>query len=390
MNDTGNARANGPIGYFVHHQGRGHAERAAAIANALADTRKVQLFCARDDIFPDLDDRIGLSVIPSLFEADDNASPVPPALANAETPDTLHCAPVGWLSITHATGAIMQWFVEASPALFITDVSAELAQLARIASVPHMAVLQHGERDDPGHIAAYRGAMALFAPYARSLEQADRPGWMTRKTIYAPGIGVDCASLPERDVARAKLGIPADIDLVIVIGGGGGTGLPSAPLTLGARDEPDSQWVTLGKMQTEWHETPPGNLRHLGWVDNPQDWIAAADRLVSSCGNTTVHMAAAAGKPWVVVPEWRYFAEQSAKAEALDTAGVAAMARQWPGSAAAWRKLWHAAAALDPAEQKVLVDPNAAPRAAKAVDTLVNRLWSPTANDSVLTSGVSA
>ena len=25
-----------PVGYFVHHQGRGHAERAASIANAEA------------------------------------------------------------------------------------------------------------------------------------------------------------------------------------------------------------------------------------------------------------------------------------------------------------------------------------------------------------------
>ena len=47
----------GPIGYFVHHQGRGHAERAAAIANELIASRGVTLFCARDDIFPALDER---------------------------------------------------------------------------------------------------------------------------------------------------------------------------------------------------------------------------------------------------------------------------------------------------------------------------------------------
>ena len=39
-----------PFGYFVHHQGRGHAERCAAIANALPRERPLTLFCARDDI----------------------------------------------------------------------------------------------------------------------------------------------------------------------------------------------------------------------------------------------------------------------------------------------------------------------------------------------------
>ena len=48
------SRGKGPLGYFVHHQGRGHAERAAAIANALAPQRRVTLFCAKPDSFPEL------------------------------------------------------------------------------------------------------------------------------------------------------------------------------------------------------------------------------------------------------------------------------------------------------------------------------------------------
>ena len=361
-----------PVGYFVHHQGRGHAERAAALANALATTRPVMLFCARDDIFPPLDAAVSLMVIPSLFEA---AGPPVPGLADAATPDTLHCAPLGWASITDAVAAIVGWFAAARPALFITDVSAELGQLARIASVPHMCVLQHGDRDDAGHVAAYRGAVALLAPYAHLIEQPERPQWMREKTIHAPGLGIDCRKIGQRSEARAKLGLSDDLDLVVTVGGGGGVGLPSAPLTLAARDEPGTQWVTVGKMQHEWHETPPSNLVPLGWVDNPEDWIAAADRIVSSCGNTTVHMVAAAGKPWIVVPEWRYFAEQQRKAEALDRAGIATMAPVWPASAMAWRQLWAKAGQRDCASQAALVDRDAAPQAALAVNNLIDRLW---------------
>ena len=364
-------RAGGPIGYFVHHQGRGHAERAAAIANELARDRGVVLFCARTDIFPELSSNVEIKQIPSLFEAEAEGG----EQIEAELPDTLHCAPLGWSSISMAVASITGWFAKADPALFITDVSAELGQLARIASVPHIAVLQHGDRNDAGHIASYRGAVGLLAPYAAELEQPDRPAWMRERTIYAPGVGVDCSQIKDRETARARLGLDPELDLVVVVGGGGGTGLPSAPLTLGARAEPASEWVTLGKIQTEWHETAPSNLRHLGWVENPEDWISAADRLVSSCGNTTVHMIAAAGKSWVVVPEWRYFAEQLRKAAALDAAGAAAMARQWPASAADWQRLWAAASAIDPENQRALVQHDAAKTAASEINGVIDRIW---------------
>ena len=345
-----------PIGYFVHHQGRGHAERAAAIAAALPPDRPIVLFTARADIFPALPAQARVVTIPSLFEP-----PVaPPAgFPHDRTPETLHCAPLGWETITQAVATIAAWFDTARPALFVTDVSAELAQLARIASVPHVAVLQHGDRADQGHMAAYEGAVGILAPYHESLEQPGRPAWMTAKTHYAPGVGID-AALPERATARALLGLPADAEIVLAIGGGGGTGTPATPLTLGARAEPDSLWITIGEVQHEWHATPPANLRHMGWVANPDQWIAAADRIVSSAGNTTVHLIAAAARPWVVVPEWRYFDEQVWKARMLGAAGAAVTLDHWPSHAGAWQAAWQAARACDPARQRALVDPQAA------------------------------
>ena len=362
----------GPIGYFVHHQGRGHAERAAAIANAIAPAKKVTLFCARTDIFPELRDGVEIHPLPSLFEQD---RPAPPGLASLETPETLHCVPVGWAQITHAVATLVTWFDIARPALFITDVSAELAQLARIASVPHMAVLQHGMRDDPGHLAAYRCAAALLAPYAEALDQLDEPAWKRAKTIHAPGVGIDLSKLGEKAAARRKLGLADAREYVVVVGGGGGRGLPTAPLTIGARAEPESQWVTLGRVESEWHETPPANLSHLGWVDNVEDWISAADRIVSTAGNTTVHLVTAAARPWIVVPEWRYFAEQVCKAEALDRAGAAVHAPLWPSSAQEWARYWRLARDIDPQRQRGLVAADAAEEAARAIETLIERLW---------------
>ena len=362
----------GPIGYFVHHQGRGHAERAAAIANALIDIRPITLFCARPDIFPELDPRVEVVRIPSLFERTGGEEE---RLAKVAMPQTVHCAPLGWPGITEAFATIANWFEQARPALFITDVSAELGQLARLCSVPHVAVLQHGERGDPGHMAAYESAVGILAPYCERLEQSERPQSIRRKTHYAAGVGIHLDEAMGRSEARDRLGIGHDEKLVLVMAGGGGEGTPSTPLTLGARADSDSRWVTIGQVRSEWHETSPGNLEHKGWVDNAGEWIAASDRIVSSCGNTTVHQVLAAGKPWVVVPEWRYFDEQFCKAEVLDREGLAAVSRHWPSHAESWNRLWQAAEHIDRQSQQEFVDPNAADGCAAWLDDLAGSLW---------------
>lgn len=359
------------IGYFVHHQGRGHAERAAAIVNALPADRPVTIFSARDDIFPPLAAHVSITKIPSLFEQPADAAP---AMAAARTPETMHCAPLGWSSVTRAVASITRWFDEASPALFVTDVSAELAQLARIASVPCVTVLQHGERGDPGHLAAYAGAIGILAPYHVALEQDGRPDWMLEKTHHAPGVGVEAASIMQTE-ARQRLAISPDQRVVLVVAGGGGNGLPATPITLGAREDPDALWLTIGKVEHEWHATPPGNLRHLGWVDDPELYIAAADLVISSAGNTTVHMIAAAGRPWIVVPEWRYFDEQLYKARALARTHAAVTLDHWPAHGPAWRDAIMRADTLSLDRQQRLVDPMAAHRAAAWLCELADAAW---------------
>ncbi|GAA4010691.1 hypothetical protein [Sphingomonas humi] len=359
------------IGYFVHHQGRGHAERAASLVHALGPDTPITLFCARDDIFPPLPEWARVERLPSLFEAQ---GPVPEGLSTVRTPPTLHCAPLGWTQITEAVATLARWFHEARPALFISDVSAELAQLARIASIPCVPVLQHGDRDDPGHMAAYEGAVGILAPYAAALEQPGRSWWMEDLIFHAGGLGVAPAAL-DKPEARRALGIAPDADLVLVIAGGGGEGTPAPPLSLGARAEPSSLWVTIGSVTQAWHDTPPANLQHRGWVDDASRWVAAADRIVSSTGNTTVHTVAAAGRPWIVVPEWRYFDEQRWKARMLGEAGAAVFADGWPASAAAWQRLWQQAGKLDLERQKRLVDPDAAARTADWLRGLIARSW---------------
>jgi hypothetical protein len=240
-----------PFGYFVHHQGRGHAERCAAIANALPRERPLTLFCARDDIFPDLPEHVAVVRLPSLFEATGEEAG---AMDWVPTPQTLHCAPLGWPGIRRAMATMAGWFDAADPALMICDVSAEVAQLARICSVPHVKVLQHGDRGDAGHRAAYDGAAGLLAPFHAALAQPEWDAGMLGRTCFAGGLGVD-TRVPERKVARQRIGVGADEEVILVVAGGGGGGFAAAPLGVGARATPQARWITIGPVQRDWHAT---------------------------------------------------------------------------------------------------------------------------------------
>ena len=105
-------------------------------------------------------------------------------------------------------------------------------------------------------------------------------------------------------------------------------------------------------------------------------WIAAADLVVSSAGNSTCAQVAAAGVPWIVVPEWRYFDEQVEKARALSRLGAAHHLAHLPSSAQAWRRAVAAATeAHDPAAQRILTDPAPAQGTARWIEDLIARLW---------------
>lgn len=363
-----------PVGIFVHHQGRGHVQRAGALARALLPARPVTLFTADPDAVPAPVRAAGAEVIalPSLFQPTGLEAP---AMQAEPAPPTVHCAPLGWPGIRAAMARMARWFDEADPALMIADVSAEVAQLARLCSVPHVKVLQHGTRTDAAHRAAYDGSVGLLAPCHTVLAQPEWADWAGR-IHYAPGLGV---APPAADRIGARQSLELDLGrrlVVVAAGAGAGEAGSSASVAVGARAMPDALWVTIGPLARDWHATDPGNLRHLGWTDRAADWLSAADMVVSSSGNSVTHEVLALGKPWIVIPQWCYFDEQLRKAQALAAAGVAHAPGAWPASAEGWDAAVAAAlAGHDPDRARALYDPDAAAGAAAWVETLIARLW---------------
>lgn len=358
-----------PIGFFVHHQGRGHARRCEAILKELPP-RPVTIFTADPSIFSD-----GVSArivrLPNMI----GAPSATPALAAVSPPERLHCVPLGVPQITDTMAAMVAFVAAERPALMVIDVSSEIALLMRLLSVPTLQIRMHGDRSDAFHEIAYDASVGMIAPFDERLEQPDYPKWARARTAYIGGLCTTTDAIPSKAEARRRLGLPSEREVIVTLAGGGGTGTPYAPLTMAARARPETLWLTIGPLHKEGHETDFANLEQRGWVDRPLDYLAAADLVVASAGDNTVHEIARVGRPFLCVPEWRYFGEQHAKAHALERLGAAAVAESWPHSLADWKNALSRAEATDLAVQRSLFAPEAAARAAAFIDDWCTRLW---------------
>lgn len=359
-----------PIAFFAHHQGRGHANRIRAIVEHFDPARSLTVMTAAPEQFDEARN-IEIVALPDMIGAPSRTT----ALHQVATPEVLHCVPLGVAEMRSHMALIVATLERLDPALFVVDVSAEIALLARIMSVPSVTIRMHGMRGDAAHLAGYQACVGILAPFDEQLEQADYPDWAHERTFYSGGLcTIRDAVLPKNE-ARKKLDLDPDRTINLVIAGGGGSGTPYAPLTVAARAAPDDLWIVVGPVHREGHETEFANLVELGWISNVTEYLAAADRVISSAGDNVVHEIARVHKPFLCFPEWRYFDEQRLKAQQLARLGAAVVRDTWPGNLAEWRGLLTEVDALDTARLAALHDEQAAQRTARWLEDMAERLW---------------
>jgi predicted glycosyltransferase len=312
-----------PIGYYVHHQGEGHRQRALAIADA-AGGRVTLLgtgLAERNRGFPcvDLpDDRMW-----SGFDGDDHVS----------RPSSLHYAPIDHDGIRQRVARMTQWIATAKPGLLIVDVSVEVAMLARLASVPTVYVRLSGHRHDRPHLEAFEGAAMLLAPFHADLDDERTPAAIRQKTFYAPGIV---------DIHRPSV-IEKDVILVVL-----GRGAPPSDGELWAEAAsavPAMTWRVIGPCRAP--RKSPSNLELRGWVEEAGLMVASAAVVVGGAGDGLVASVIAHRRPFICIPEPRPFQEQISQAKRLSELGasITCMARPSPNH---WPDLVRRALALKP------------------------------------------
>lgn len=342
-----------PVGYYVHHQGAGHWQRARRIAARLGrPCTLIGTFAGMDtDGAPgpllDLpDDRLGEG-----FDGRDRTE---------DRPEGLHYAPLGHPGIRSRMAAIARWAEEADPALLVVDVSVEVAILARLLSLPTIVFRLAGLRTDPPHLEAFRSAERLVAPFPEALDDPGTPDWVRTKTYYA-------GFLTE---AAPSEGASGD-DIAVLLGRGGG-GPRLADLVAAAQAVPERRWQVLGEVAGRRDGLPDNLLLH-GWVSDPAAHLAQAALVVGAAGDGVVAAAAASGRPFLCLPEPRPYGEQVGKAAALARLGAAITHPGWP-DAVAWPGLVAETLALDPGRLAALADPEATARLVAEIDALADRI----------------
>jgi hypothetical protein len=275
------------IGYYVHHQGRGHLHRALAVAGELDEPVTMLSSLAAP---------AGFTGEWVLLARDDEGPPVQDPTAGGR----LHWAPTGDPGLRHRMHQIARWLDLARPRLLVVDVSVEVAVLARLHGVPIVSVVLPGHRADPAHRLGFDLADELVAAWPPAATPSMLPGLPAEVTDRVHAVG-----------GLARFPVPAQGEpaqhpgarRVVVLGGAGGSELTESELADAERSAPGWEWTLCGPLRR--------------WCADPFDLVRTADVVVTHAGQNAVAEVAAARRPAVVVAQPRPHDEQAVAAAAL-------------------------------------------------------------------------
>ncbi|WP_457856968.1 hypothetical protein [Psychrobacter pulmonis] len=323
------------LGYYAHHHGSGHCRQIDKLA-ALLPTEARQQLTVFTSVTSDayMFAAIDEAQVVRLPAEDERADDVLAGRAGQYwQPASLHYSPVGNSDIQQRSHKILDTIYQRRIDLMIIDVSVEVAMLCRAASVPYLYVRLPGLRDDEPHLNAFAGALALLAPYPRTLESTKTPEWISQKTLYLDFINTQQRDAQTyQDFIKNLMQLTTDEEalssmlegkntptIVTVIKGYGGHQAIDAKLPVLRQLLPYAFIISLGPIDDD--------KRH--YVDIAADvndvtpFIEHSDYLLMACGLNAVAQAYDYATPLVVLPDDRPHQEQEVMAEALIAQGRA-------------------------------------------------------------------
>ncbi len=323
-----------PVGFYVHHQGRGHAARVQQIVAHLQ--RPATVFCSSPDYF-------GADLAAEVIALPlDYGEPGSYPQERSPCGKTLHYAPLDVAGLRQRMTRIAAWVADRRPALMVVDVSVEVLTFCRLLSVPTVAVRLQGRRDDPAHLSAFAHARAILCPFAPGMEDSRLPAALEAKCFYT-GAYSRFARLNGKTPPATPPATPRSTRKhILVLLGSGGHSLDLRALTELAKAVPDRVVHVLGEVAG----ASSGNLRLHGVQPRVEDWLARAELVVGGGGSSVCYEVGAFRKPFVCLPEARAYGEQASNAAGLERLGLAVVVHAWP-SAAEWPAVLAQAMALE-------------------------------------------
>jgi hypothetical protein len=296
------------IGYYAHHLGSGHVHRAGVIASAVASPL------------------VGFSTLAPpagwpgrwIHLPDDSGDFTPSPSDDVTAGGTLHWVPLGHAGLRERMGLIGAELARGDVGVLVSDVSVEVAVLARLHGIPVVVMAQPGDRTDRPHQLCYDLAERLLAPWPAEVPSTWPRRWLD-KTVHVGALSRFDDRTPEK---------PPGARRVLVLWGSGGLDVGPDDLRAAAAATPGWRWDVVGQQPPGTGEPP--NLSWHGWVDDVWSRLAGADVVVTHGGQNALAEVAAARRPAVVLPQSRPHGEQHASGDMLRHLGVGTVVPTWP------------------------------------------------------------
>jgi predicted glycosyltransferase len=320
------------VGWYAHHVGAGHVARAGVVASRMAAEVTILSSAGRPADWP-AERWVQLPLDDAPGGHDHTAGGV------------LHWAPLQHSGFRARMQLIAAWVAEHEPAVFVTDVSVEVALLVRLLGVPVATFVKPGDRSDRQHQLAYDNATALIATWPR--EAAIVGGWQPRWDAKTSWVG-SFSRFDERDPVP-----PPRARRVALVWGAGGTDVGEEQIAAARHATPGWEWTVC-------RDAGPEEL----W-----EALQRASVVVGHAGQNVVSEVAAARRGAVIIAQRRPHEEQHFTVRGLEAAGVGHGLAVWP-EAKAWPGLLESAACTDVDRWSRWTDGAGADRCAALIDGL--------------------
>lgn len=293
---TNSTSAETQVGYYIHHSGRGHLQRALTVTRDLAAEQQIVATglssLSRPQDWPG----------PWVQLARDDEDPI---ASQVTAGGRLHWAPVHDQGLLARHGAVSAWIARVRPRAMVVDVSAEVTVLARLHGIPVLTVALPGRRDDPAHELAFDVADEVvgFWPESHShLMLAASAQTMSR--LRAIG-SVSRFPTPETLLTtRCESDSPTSTPRVVALSGAGAPAWTHDQLRIAETQTRGWSWG---------HLPDPGGR----WIEDPRALLESADVVITHAGQNAIAEVASLRRPAIVVPAHRPHHEQTHTAAAL-------------------------------------------------------------------------